>query len=123
MTVGVVGREEPPVAEIVALACESVGIDCLVFRSFAHATRVLHSIRVDVLVLELATPGVSGLDWLETAIELWPDLRRRSLLLTGSALTPGDAERASRLGAEIVSRPRSVVDAIERVVGRLQQIS
>lgn len=122
MTVGVVQHDERPAADLIALACETVGIDCLVFRSFAHATRVLHAIRVDAFILDLATPGVDGLDWLETANELWPGLPRRTLLLAGSALAPGDAERASRLGAEIVSRPRSVVDAIDCVVERLQRV-
>jgi DNA-binding response OmpR family regulator len=121
MTVGVIEREEPFLAALIALACESVGHDCLVFKDMDQVTRILHAIHFDAIVLDIHRPGVNGLDWLETMAPSWPDLPSRTLLLTNSELTPEEAARIERLGAEVVSRPRSLVDIELVVMDRLHK--
>lgn len=115
MTFGVIEKEEPLLAELIALAFESAGHDCLVLEDIDHATRILEAIHVDAIVLDIHMPGRNGLDWLESMHPTWPDLPSRTLLLTRIPLTPDEMGRVRKLGAEVVARPVSVV-GVERVV-------
>jgi DNA-binding response OmpR family regulator len=119
MTVGVIEREKSFLAKLIALACESAGHHCLVFKDIAHVTRVLPAVRVDTIVLTLEEPGLNPLDWLETMTPACPDLPARTLLLAESEVTPGDMARAQKLGAELVTRPFSLVDVELVVMERL----
>ena len=122
MTIGVIEKEEPFLAALIALACESVGHDCLVFKDISQMTRILHAIHFDTIVIDIQRPGVNGLDWLETMAPSWPDLPSRTLLLTNSKLTPEDAVRIQKLGAEVAPRPRSLGEIELVVMERLQTI-
>jgi DNA-binding response OmpR family regulator len=115
VTLGVIERERPALATMIALACESVGHDCLVFKDIAQATRVIHAIRLDKIVIAVEGPGLNALDWLETMAPSWPDLPPRTLLLVESELAPRDVARIQELGAEVVYTPSSLADA-KRVV-------
>ena len=121
MTFGVLGKDEPLLAELIALAFESAGHDCLVFEDIGHAARVLRAIRIDSIILAIHTAGGNGLDWLEALGSIRPDLPSRALLLTNAALTPGEAARIEKLGVEVGSRPRSVIGVEQVVLGRLQK--
>jgi DNA-binding response OmpR family regulator len=121
MTFGVIGKENPFLAEMIALACESVGHDCLVLKDLAHVTRILHAFRVDMLVLDIQRPGVNGLDWLEIMAPSWPDLPSRTLLLASAELTPGEEARVKRLGADVVAKPSSFQDIALAVMERLEK--
>jgi hypothetical protein len=50
----------------------------------------------------------------------WPDLPSRTLLLTTTSLTPGEAARIERLGAQTVLRPISIVGVEQVVMARLR---
>lgn len=121
MTFGVLGKDEPLLAELIALAFESAGHDCLVFADIDHATRILSAIRIDSIIVAIHTAGGNGLDWLETLSAIRPDLPSRALLLTNAAMTPGEAARIEKLGVEVGSRPRSVIGVEQVVLGRLQK--
>jgi DNA-binding response OmpR family regulator len=121
VTFGVLGKDQPLLAELIALAFESAGHDCLVFEDIEHATRVVRSIRVDSIVLTIRAAGGNGLDWLEGLGAIHPDLPSRTLLLTHTALTADESARIERLGAEVVSTPSSVTDVEQIVMGRLQR--
>jgi len=121
MTFGVLGKDEPLLAELIALAFESAGHDCVVFEDIGHASRVLRAIQLDSIILAIHTTGGNGLDWLETLSSIRPDLPSRALLLTNAALTPGEAARIEKLGAEVGGRPRSVIGVEQVVMGRLQK--
>jgi DNA-binding response OmpR family regulator len=122
MTFGVIEMDEPFLAALIALSCESVGHDCLVFKDIAQLSRVLHAIHVDRIVLDIQRSGMNALDWLETMAPSWPDLPSRTLLLTSSELTPEDTTRISKLGAEVAWRPRSLVDLEFVVMERLKKV-
>ena len=115
MTFGIINTEEPLLAELLSLAFESAGHDCLVLKDFDHATLVLREFRLDSIVLDLHVSGRSGLDWLETVIPHWPDLPSRTLLLTGAAVSSAEADRITALGVDVALKPASVV-AVEWVV-------
>ena len=121
MTFGVIESRKPFLAELIVLACESVGHDCLVFKDIAHVTRILHAIRVDTIVLDIERPGLNSLDWLETMVPSWPDLPSRSLLLTSSELTKDELARVKKLGAEVVATPFSLFDVKQVVMDRLKK--
>lgn len=121
MTFGVIEHEEPLLAELIALAFESAGHECLIFKDTYHAAAILQAIHLDSIVLDVELPSRNGLDWLERMAEIHPDLPARTLLLAQTAVTPDIAARVKRLGAEIVVRPLSII-AVERVVmGRLER--
>jgi len=121
MTFGVLGKDEPLLADLIALAFESAGHDCLVFEDIGHAARVLKAVQLDSIVLAVHAAGVNGLEWLETLSAIRPDLPSRALLLTSAALTPEEAARIETLGAEVGSRPRSVLGVEQIVMGRLHK--
>jgi DNA-binding response OmpR family regulator len=121
MTFGVVEAEEPLLAELISLAFESAGHDCFVFKDVDQATRILDALHLDALVLDLRLAGRSGLDWLETAVTTWPDLRARTLLLTPTATTADEAARIAALGVDVARRPDSLLDVKQVVVDRLTE--
>jgi hypothetical protein len=121
MTLGVIEREGSLLATMIALDCESVGDRCLIFKDFAHVTRLIHTVPVEKIVVDVDRPGLSALDWLEILAPSWPDLPLRTLLLAESELTPRDVSRVHKLGAELVYTPPSLADATHVVMERLRQ--
>lgn len=121
MTFGVVRGEEPFLAELIALAFESAGHDCLVFEGVGHAARVLRAIRVDSIIMDVQVPGRSDLDWLETMMGTWPDLPSRTLLLAAADPTVDEANRIRRIGADVGPRPSSLSGVKWVVMGRLRR--
>jgi DNA-binding response OmpR family regulator len=117
VTFGVIDNEEPFLAEVIALAVESAGHDCLVLKDLDHAASILRAIHLDAIVLNFRMPGRNGLDWLEVMVTTWPDLPARTLLLTNSALTADEEARITCLGAEVVVGPLGLA-GVERVVTR-----
>lgn len=122
MTIGVVENEEPVLAELIALAFESAGHDCLILRNLDAAPRVLRTFRVDSIVLDLHMPGRNGLDWLESAVDTWPGLVSRALLLTDSIVTTDEAARIERLGADLALKPLSLLGVGLVVAGHLDMV-
>jgi len=121
MTFGVIEKEEPFLGHLIALAFRAVGHHCLIFTDADDAVRILHTTQLDSLVVDIQMPGRNGLDWLETVVTTWPDLPSRTLLLTHTALTRGEAVRINRLGADVVFRPLSLESIKLLVIGRLHK--
>jgi len=121
MTFGVIEHQEPLLAELIALAFESAGHECLIFKDTYHAAVILQAIHLDSIVLDIQLPGRNGLDWLETMAKTHPDLPSRALLLADSAVTSETADRVKKLGAEVVVRPLSIVGVELVVMARLER--
>jgi two-component system response regulator RegA len=67
----------------------------------------------DAVVLDLAMPGMSGLETLEALLEDHPDLQ--IMLLTGQA-TIGDAVAATKLGAvDVFEKPTDVETLVKKI--------
>jgi DNA-binding response OmpR family regulator len=122
MTFGVVQTDEPLLAELIAIAFESTGHDCLVFQDLDQAARILDALYIDALVLDLYVSQRSGLDWLESVVATRPDLPARTLLLTPAVMTPEEAARIAALGVEVAPRPVSVLHVEQVVMERLQSV-
>jgi len=121
MTFGVIEHEEPLLAELIALAFESAGHECLIFKDTYHAAVILQAIHLDSIVLDIQMPSRDGLHWLEHMAESHPDLPSRTLLLAQTAVTPELAARVRRLGAEVTVRPFSIIDVERVVMARLER--
>jgi DNA-binding response OmpR family regulator len=121
MTFGVIGKEQPLLAELLMLAFQSTGHECLLFEDTDQATRILHAFRVDSIVLDINVRDRNSLDWLESMAATWPDLPSRTLLLAHDTVTPETAARIEKLGADVIAGPLSIVGVQRVVVGRLQK--
>jgi len=121
MTFGVIGKEQPFLAELLVLAFQSTGHECLLLEDTDQATRILRAIRVDSIVLDIDLRERDSLDWLETMVATWPDLPSRTLLLAHAKLPPETAARIEKLGADVVTRPLSIVEVQRVVMERLQK--
>lgn len=67
----------------------------------------------DAVVLDLAMPGMSGIETLKALLEDNPDLQ--IMLLTGQA-TVGDAVEATKLGAvDIFEKPTDIETLVEKI--------
>ena len=121
VTFCVIEGDKSLLTRMIALTCESEGHHCLVLKDIAHVSRILHTIRVDALVLDVERPGLNALDWLETMAPSWPDLPSRTLILAESELKPRDVARIQELGVEVVSSPFSPLDVELVVIDRLQR--
>ena len=119
MTLGVIEKEGSDLANVIARESETAGHRCLVFKDFAHVTRLIHTVHVDKFAVQIDRPGLNALDWLEILLPSWPDLPPRTLLLAESQLTPCDATRIRKLGAEVVYLPPSLADAKNVVMAHL----
>ena len=122
MTFGVIEQEAPLLAELIALAFEAAGHDCLLLKDTEHATRILRAIHLDSIVLDVQRSGRNGVDWLETMAEIHPDLPSRTLLLADAAVTSEEAARIKKLGAEVVVTPLSIVEVELVVMSRLKKV-
>jgi DNA-binding response OmpR family regulator len=121
MTFGVIGKEEPLLAELLMLAFQAAGHECLIFEDVDEATCVLHSIQVDAFVVDIHVRGRDCLDWLETMAAIRPDFPSRTLLLAQAALPPETAARTEKLGAEVLRRPLTIGEVERLVTGRLEK--
>ena len=121
MTFGVIGKEEPLLAELFMLAFQSAGHECLLLEDTDHATRILHAIQVDSIVLDINLRDPYSLDWLETMVATWPDLPSRTLLLANATVEPETAERIKKLGAEVILRPLSILGVEGVIAERLEK--
>lgn len=121
MTFGVIGKEEPLLAELFMLAFQSTGHECLLLEDTDHATRILHAIQVDSIVLDINLRDPNSLDWLESMVATWPDLPSRTLLLANATVEPETAERIKKLGAEVILRPLSILGVEGVIAERLEK--
>ena len=103
------------------LAFQSTGHECVLLEDTDQATRILHAIRVDSIVLDIQLRDRNSLDWLETVVGTWPDLPSRTLLLSHDDVTPETAARIEKLGADVMIRPLSIVGVQRVVMERLEK--
>lgn len=107
--------DEGFVAELVRLALEADGHQCMVAKTHDAAAEILASARVDLLALDLVIDGASSIDWLEDLMLAHPGLHGRVFLLTGRLLDPVEAPRIRACGARVVHKPFTLQQLRETV--------
>jgi DNA-binding response OmpR family regulator len=118
MTILVVD-DEPFLAELVQEILQAKGHRCVLARSAAEADAVLEVEPVDGMVVDMHMPGRNGLDWLEDIARLHTDLVKKTLVITGSDLSPETYARTRKLGADLLPKPFRIEDLVDAVSRRL----
>ena len=97
--------DETFLAELVKLALEADGHACFAVSGTGEAAEILHSVRIDLIMLDLVAEAGNPLVWLEGIILARPELRGRVLVLTDHTPGPGDAVRLQACGARVIGKP------------------
>jgi DNA-binding response OmpR family regulator len=118
MTILVVD-DEAFLAELVQEILEAKGTRCILARNASEADSVLATEAVHGMVVDLHLPGRNGLDWLEEVALARPELVRRTLVITGSDLSPETYARTRRCGADLLPKPFRIEDLVDAVSRRL----
>ena len=108
-------EDEQQVAELLQAALESLGLSSCVARSAAAADRLLEQHPIDAVTLDLGMPDRDGLDWLESVARTYPELARKTVVITGQQLESDAIARLAHCGAGMLAKPftlSSLSDAI-----------
>ena len=92
-----------------------VGHQCVRARDSEEADRVLSCEPVDGITLDVRMPGRDGLDWLRALFAARPELARRTLVVTGTSLSPEDCSHLARCGASMLAKPFRVEELVETI--------
>jgi DNA-binding response OmpR family regulator len=112
-------EDEPHVADVISDALASAGHECVRAHDALEAQRLLATERVDGITLDLRMPGADGLDWLSTLWSARPELARRTLVVTGTVLSPADCHRLAKCGASLIAKPFRVDELIDLLAKQL----
>lgn len=115
-------EDEPNVAELILDALKSAGHDCMLAYNAEEADRVLSAQQVDGITLDIRMPGRDGLDWLRSLWTSHPQLARRTLVITGTTLSPEDCHHLARCGASMLAKPFGVEDLVETISKQLSPL-
>jgi DNA-binding response OmpR family regulator len=107
-------EDEVYVAELVQETLEQQGNRCLLASNAAEADGILATDHVDAITLDLKLPGKGGLDWLESLAAAKPEMARRTLVITGSALGEPERRRIGSTGARLMFKPFRIEHLLER---------
>ena len=91
-------------------------------RSTIEADHVLAAQPVEGITLDVRMPGRDGLDWLGALSAVRPELARRTLVITGTALSPGDCRHLAHCGASMLAKPFEVEDLVDTLQKHLAPI-
>ena len=105
--------DEVDFVDILADRLEARGLRVLKANSGREALAVAEDKVLDAIVLDMAMPGMDGLETLEGLLEINPDLQ--VILLTGRA-TLEQAATAIRIGAlDLLEKPADLVTLVSRI--------
>jgi DNA-binding response OmpR family regulator len=104
MKVLVVDRESF-LAELVKLALEADGHECVTATNVEEASEFLRSVRFDLLALDLDEGYLNSFPWLEATILGHPELQGRTFVLASRPLEAAEATRVRACGAQVIRKP------------------
>ncbi|WP_031480292.1 response regulator [Maridesulfovibrio frigidus] len=93
------------VRESIGMALEDSGLRIYQAESAETALKVLNTVQVDLVVVDLRLPGIDGIEFIDAAITLWPELK--FIVYTGSPeyKIPVELENAVRVSNTIFLKP------------------
>ncbi|OEU65632.1 MAG: response regulator receiver protein [Desulfovibrio sp. S3730MH75] len=109
------------VRESMAMALEDSGLRIYQAESAEIALKVLNTVQVDLVIVDLRLPGIDGIEFIDAAIKMWSDLK--FIVYTGSPeyKIPADLEDAARVSNTIFLKPLpnsdEMLTEIERMLG------
>ena len=98
-------EHETFLAELIKLALEADGHACVTSASCEEASKILRSMEVDLLTLDLLLNGKCPLPWLEDLVVTRPELQGRVFILTGRLLDHTEAVRVRACSARVIQKP------------------
>jgi DNA-binding response OmpR family regulator len=115
-------EDERAVADLIQDTLRAAGHDCLVAQDSEQADRLLQSHPVDGITLDIRMPGRDGLDWLSGLFTSRPELAGRTLVITGTPLTPADCASLARFGASMLAKPFEIEDLMDTISKQLSPL-
>ncbi len=106
--------------EAIARGFRNLGYEVVTTDSGDHALELLRSVTPEVMLCDVAVPGVSGLDLLEALPEVRPDANIAVVMLTGVAAADTAAACLQRGAVDYVTRPFTVDELRDAVVRALR---
>jgi DNA-binding response OmpR family regulator len=119
MTVLVVD-DQVNVAEVIQDVVEEFGHSCLTARGIDEAEWTLQNVAVDVMVVDLETPGRNPIEWLEDVCLAKPHLARCTVLLSGRDLDPDVMLKIHACGATLLHKPFPIQELCDLILLRLR---
>lgn len=105
-------EDDPPVRELIDEVLREEGYDVVAAHDGASALRVLESLRVDVITLDLDLPGLTGSDFLRI-------LQRRRIqippVIVVTSHTPV-GRQIRKMAQSVVSKPFDIDDLLSAIV-------
>jgi len=105
--------DEIDFVEVLGSRLEARGLDVVTANSGKEALAAANERAFDAIVLDMAMPGMDGLETLEGLLEINPDLQ--VILLTGQA-TLEQAATAIRIGAlDLLEKPADIETLVAKI--------
>ncbi|MEE8470460.1 MAG: response regulator [Dehalococcoidia bacterium] len=105
--------DEQALTDVVARTLESEGYNCVTAADGREALEKASLHRFDVVLLDIAMPGLSGIEVLPRLLADHPDT---SVLMTTAAIDTQTAVEAINLGAyDYVTKPFSLIDLSAKI--------
>ncbi len=107
------------VRESIAMALEDSGFTIYQAESAEIAFKVLNTVQVDLVVVDLRLPGMDGIEFIGSALKLWSFLK--FIVYTGSPeyKIPVELENAVRVSNMIFLKPISNSDVMVAEIKRM----
>jgi DNA-binding response OmpR family regulator len=115
-------EDERHVADLIQDTLRAAGHDCLLAQDSEQADRMLSAHSIDGITLDVRMPGRDGLDWLSGLFTAQPELARRTLVITGTPLSPADCGNLARCGASLLAKPFEIEDLMDTISKQLSPI-
>ncbi|MEQ2008892.1 MAG: response regulator [Limisphaerales bacterium] len=113
-------EDHPEIGDLIRAALARARIEVILITTGEEALKVLRQQPFDLILLDIALPGISGL---EVCRELKADKATRAIpaiFVTGQTSSPYKQE-AKRLGAvDFIEKPFELLDFLSRVMGHLR---
>lgn len=107
--------DEPELASMMRDALEAAGHEVATAESGAVALALLEETRFDAIVSDLRMPDIDGCALWTGVRERHPELARRFVFVTGDTLSPLPADFGRDGAAEVLEKPFTAADLVERV--------
>jgi len=113
--------DEPSIRAFLARAFQGAGHEVATAADGTAALRHLGVGTVDVLVLDHRMPGMDGVETFRRALELRPELARRTLIMSGDVLDPALHAFARAHELPVLAKPFDLADGLAAVEAILRR--
>ena len=113
--------DEPSIRMLLTRALGRVGHEVTVAASGAEAIAILERRSFDLMLVDHRMSGMDGLECYERAIRLRPELRERTVIMSGDTLNAALSEFAERHSLRMLAKPFDVAAVVQLVDDVLRQ--